>query len=42
MSMAMEGPASGVGDEDGGDEEEQGGRQPEVDDGPYGEGEPCQ
>ena len=33
-------PASGVGDEDGGDEEDQRGRQPEIDDAPYGEGEP--
>ena len=33
-------PASGVGDEDGGDEEDQWGRQPEIDDAPYGEGEP--
>ena len=33
-------PASGVGDEDGGDEEDQRGRQPEIDDAPYGESEP--
>ena len=33
-------PASGVGDEYGGDEEDQRGRQPEIDDAPYGEGEP--
>ena len=33
-------PASGVGDEDGGDEEDQWGRQPEIDDAPYGESEP--
>ena len=40
--MQGERPASRVGDEDGGDEEDQGGRQPKIDDAPDGEGEPCQ
>ena len=35
-------PASRVGDEDGGKEEDKGGGQPEIDDAPNGEGETCQ